>query len=127
MFAIRITIAVAALALVAALSALPASAKDGRDVRVQGVCALSSTAKMKLSPEDGGIEVEFEVDQNRNGVPWRVTIRRNGTVVTSTVARTRGPSGSFSVRRVVADSSGTDRIAALAVRSGERCTAQAAI
>ena len=34
------------------------------------------TAKLKLSAENGRIEVEFEVDQNRNGVPWTVVLRR---------------------------------------------------
>jgi hypothetical protein len=122
---LRITIAAAALAIAAAALASPVSAKDGRDVRVPGVCTQSSSAKLKLSPEDGRIEVEFEVDQNRNGVPWRVTIRRNGVLVASTIARTRAPSGSFSVRRVIGDTPATDRITAVAGRSGERCTAQA--
>ena len=68
---------------------------------MRGACTQSSTAKLKLSREDRGIEVEFEVDQNRNGVPWKVTLRRNGALVASATARTRGPSGSFEFRRVV--------------------------
>jgi hypothetical protein len=56
--------------------------------------------QLKLSQEDGRIEVEFEVDQNRNGVPWKVTLRRNGSVVAATTAITRAPSGSF-IRRVM--------------------------
>ncbi len=47
-------------------------------LRIKGTCTTAATSKLKLSAEDGGIEVEFEVDQNRNGVPWRVTLRRNG-------------------------------------------------
>jgi hypothetical protein len=103
-----------------------ASAKDGNGVRVRGVCTQSSSAKLKLSREDGRLEVEFEVDQNRNGVPWKVTLRRNGSLVASTTARTRAPSGSFSLRRLIADGQGTDRVTAVARRaSGERCTARA--
>ena len=93
---------------------------------MRGVCTQSSTAKLKLSREDGGIEVEFEVDQNRNGVPWKVTLRRNGSLVASTTATTHAPSGSFSLRRVISGAQGT--VVAVATRaSGERCTAQASI
>jgi hypothetical protein len=115
--------AVAAAATVAAGS--PALAKDG-DVRARGVCSGTSTSKLKLSDEDGRIEVEFEVDQNRNGVPWRVSLRRNGALVAATSARTRAPSGSFSMRRVISNAAGADRVVATATRaSGERCTAKA--
>ncbi len=119
----RVT-AVAALVAAAVSATAPAAlAKDG-DRRVRGTCTASSTAKLKLSDENGRIEVEFEVDQNRNGVPWKVVLRRNGTAVASTPAITRGPSGSFTVRRVIANAPGVDRVAATATRaSGERCSA----
>jgi type 1 fimbria pilin len=121
----RIAALAAVLAALVAVSAPAALAKDG-DVRVRGTCTAASTAKLKLSDEDGRIEVEFEVDQNRNGVTWQVTIHRNGTQVASTTATTRPPSGSFEVRRVIADAPGTDRVVAAATSpSGERCTAQA--
>ena len=64
--------------LVLALTAAPlAVAKDG-DIRV-AARARASTSKLKLSDEDGRIEVEFEVDQNRNGVRWDVLIFRTGS------------------------------------------------
>ena len=73
--------AVVVAVLTAALAALalgsPALAKDG-DILVRGSCTGSSTAKLKLSEDDGRIEVEFEVDQNRNGVAWTVVLERNG-------------------------------------------------
>jgi hypothetical protein len=127
MTAIRLTTASLLVALsAAALAVTPlASAKDRRDVRVRGVCTQSSSAKLKLGPEDGRIEVEFEVDQNRNGVPWKVTLRRNGSVVTSATRRTHAPSGSFELRRVIAGATGT--VTAVATRAGERCTARASI
>jgi hypothetical protein len=110
----------------AALLAVPvASAKGGhhRGITVRGTCTQQSTSKLKLSRDDGRIEVEFEVDQNRNGVPWKVTLRRNGTRVTSFKATTHAPSGSFEIRRLIADRPGADRISARATRSGEVCTA----
>lgn len=59
-----------------ALLLVPSSfGKDG-DVLVRGTCSGASSAKLKLSEEDGRIEVEFEVDQNRNGIRWTVWLRR---------------------------------------------------
>ncbi len=112
---------------IAALVAIPTSwAKDG-DVLVRGTCTQATTSKLKLSEEDGRIEVELEVDQNRNGVRWTVVLRRPSTVLVRTTRVTRGPSGSFEVRRVVADLAGRDRITARATSpSGEVCRATAA-
>ena len=117
------------LILVLAATALipaAASAKGGndRDKRVTGRCTGHSTAKLKVKPDDGRLEAEFEVDQNRNGVRWKVTLRRNGAVAVRTSARTKAPSGSFSVERRLADGAGSDRISARATSpSGEVCTA----
>jgi hypothetical protein len=119
-------------ALVLGIAPVPvATAKDG-DVLVRGTCSGASSAKLKLSLEDGGIETEFEVDQNRSGVRWRVTLRRvvaAGTRLLFTGSRvTRAPSGSFELRRVVGNRGGRDTIRARAVSpSGEVCSATARI
>jgi hypothetical protein len=114
----------------AAAFAVPAAfAKGGHRgaLTVRGTCTQQSTSKLKLSRDDRGIEVEFQVDENRNGVPWKVTLRRNGARVASLTARTRAPSGSFEIRRVIADGPGADRITARATRaSGEVCSASGA-
>jgi len=120
--ALAATLAVSGTAVAVAPTA---SAKGGNGVRVSGLCTHSSTSKLKLSHDNGRIEVEFEVDQNRNGIPWKVTLRRNGSLVASTMATTRAPSGSFSVRRVISGAQGT--FVAVASRSGERCAANAGI
>jgi hypothetical protein len=113
------------LLIVSAIAPVAAVAKDG-DIRRTGTCTGSSTSKIKLSAEDGRIETEFEVDQNRNGVRWKVTLHRNGARVVSTHATTRGPSGSFDLRRVLSNGPGADRITAKATSpSGETCTARA--
>ena len=113
------------VATVTAVVAVPGAIAKDRTVRVNGTCTTSATSKLKLSAEGSGIAVEFEVDQNRNGIPWRVTLRRNGSLVASTTVRTRAPSGSFSVRRVIADKPGVpDRVVAVAKSpSGATCTA----
>ena len=119
------TVRVMVMAVVGAALALSptALAKDG--VRVSGKCSKASTSKLKLGREDAGTEVEFEVDQNRNGVRWRVVLFRNGTRVASRVAVTRAPSGSFDARFV---SAGAGRFVARATSpSGEICRAAASI
>ena len=85
----KISLLVASMAALSllALSAAPAAvAKDG-DILRRGVCTGASTSKIKLSEENGRIEVEFEVDQNRNGVRWNVVIRQNGRSVAQPRAR----------------------------------------
>ena len=126
----RITIPLALALFAVALVAIPAASAKGRDhrgLRIQGDCSQQSTSKLKLTREDRGIEVEFEVDQNKNGVPWTVTLSRNGNVLTSFTATTHAPSGSFEVRRVIAGRLGADRITVTATEaSGETCTADSA-
>jgi hypothetical protein len=113
-------------AAVLVLWAVPAvPAKDREDVRVAGTCTGASSSKLKLSDEDGRIEVEFEVDQNRVGVRWRVVLRQNGRVVRRTTRVTRRPSGSFEARLLAANRPGPDRFAATATRAGETCRAAA--
>jgi predicted aspartyl protease len=112
------------LVLVLALAA-PAGAKRG-DVRVAGTCTKASSSKLKLSDEDGRIEVELEVDQNRNGVRWTVVINRNGKRVARLVRTTKAPSGSFEARVLTSNSAGADKFVARATSpSGEVCTARA--
>jgi hypothetical protein len=119
-------VAGAAVVAVVALGATPiASAKDG-DVRVAGSCTKASTSKLKLSAENGRIEVEFEVDQNRNGVRWLVGVTQNGRRVFAGTRVTRGPSGSFEARLLARNSAGADRFVARATSpAGEVCTARA--
>ena len=119
-------IVAALLGLAIALVAVPAGmAKDG-DIRVRGTCTKSSTSKLKLSEEDGRIEVEFEVDQNRNGVRWNVVITQNGKRAARMSRVTKAPSGSFEARIVAPNTSGKDTFRARATSpSGEVCTAQA--
>ncbi len=70
--------------------------------------------------------MDFEVDQNRNGVAWTYGLSRNGTTVATGRRVTHAPSGSFTARRVIANSTGPDRIGVRATRAGgEVCTARA--
>jgi hypothetical protein len=110
---------------IAAVAPAVATARHGGDAkRVAGHCTGASTAKLKAKADGARIETEFEVDQNRNGVTWKVTIRRDGAVAVRTRATTHAPSGSFSVNRRLRNGAGSDRISARATSpSGEVCTA----
>ena len=121
----RNSIAAAGVAVLATgMLAATAAAKDG-DVEVAGTCTKATTSELKLSDEDGRIEVEFEVDQNRNGVRWTVQLYRNGVLAGHRVRVTRDPSGSFEARFVTRNGPGVDRFVARGARPGERCVARA--
>jgi hypothetical protein len=129
-------LAVAALGLAPAAALADHGADDGatsggtssKEKRIAGTCTARSSAKLKVKADDGRLETEFEVDQNRNGVKWAVRLRRNGELVVKTSATTKAPSGSFSVERRLADPAGSDRITARATSpSGEVCRASLTI
>jgi hypothetical protein len=110
---------IAGVALAGALAlsvagAAPAAAKDG-DVIERGSCSSGAEWKLKLSPENSKIEVEYEVDSNVNGQAWNVKIFKNGDRIFGGTRETTAPSGSFSVRVVTSDPAGTDDFRAKAV------------
>jgi hypothetical protein len=118
---------VATLALTLA-GTTAASAKPG-DVVKSGSCSGASNWKLKLSPEDGKTQVEFEVDSNHVGQRWQVRITKNGSQIFKGPRTTKGPSGSFTVRKVTSDPAGTDvfRGRATNAATGETCTGTASI
>jgi hypothetical protein len=100
----------------------PAIAKDGDVIRT-GSCSGRADWKLKVGPDNGRLEVEGEVDSNRSGQVWRWRFKHNGTVVASGTRHTGGASGSFDVRRLMVNRSGTDTIVFRARRpaTGEIC------
>jgi hypothetical protein len=116
---------VGAVALVAATTVLPAVSAEAKagDVIRSGSCSGRADWKLKASPENGRIEVEGEVDSNRAGQEWRWSIRHNGSLSARGSKTTSGASGSFTVRRVLVNLRGQDRIdwRARNPRSGEVC------
>ena len=124
-------IAVFAAALVAFASTAAASGgnddhggKGGRAIVKTGTCSAASHSKLKAKADDGRIETEFQVDQNRVGKRWRVTIVKNGSTVFRGIRTTQAPSGSFEVHRLLAGAAGSRIVAtAKALRGGETCRA----
>ena len=112
----------------AASTAGAVSAKDGDVVRT-GSCSGAADWKLKLSPDDGKLEVEFEVDANKVGQTWKVKIKRNGNVLASGTRVTHAPSGSFEFRTRVANRALTDTIVGRArnIASGQVCRGVASI
>jgi hypothetical protein len=93
------------------------------DVITRGSCSGPTDWKLKVKPDDGRLEVEFEVDSNVNGQSWNVRIKQNGERIFNGTRVTQGPSGSFELKRRPNDTAGTDRFAARATNpsTGETC------
>jgi hypothetical protein len=118
------TFIVSSIVAAAALLALGSTALGAGNPGVlkTGKCSAGTTWKLKAKRDDGGVEAEFEVDQNRFGRRWSVVLSRNGSVVFRGVRRTVAPSGSFEVRKILP---GGGRIVATAkaLAGGQTCRA----
>jgi hypothetical protein len=114
-----------ALAMVAPVGV---AAKDGEVIR-RGACTNNSVWKIKVAPDNGRLEVEFEVDTPKVGKTWSVKMFQNGTQFFSGTRVTQAPSGSFQVRFLRPNTSGTDTFKGKAVNlsSGETCIGQVSI
>lgn len=126
----RIGSAALAAVMVTGFAAGPALAKggDGRVIK-RGSCSAAADWKLKAKPDDGRLEVEFEVDSNRVGQRWTWTLRHDGGIVRSGTRTTKAPSGSFSVERRIVDARGRHTVSATARNSqtGEICRASVRI
>lgn len=109
-----IKILMAALLGASLMAAAPAALANDADVIREGNCSGGSDWKLKASPENGRIEIEYEVDQNQVGDTWKVRLFHNGERIFRGTRTTQAPSGSFEVRRVVDNAAGTDRFRARA-------------
>jgi hypothetical protein len=100
-----------------------------RGIERRGTCSGAAHWKLKLKPDDGRIEVEFEVDQNVVGKIWRVRVLHNGSRILAGRRTTHAPSGSFTVRVRPVDASGADAIVARAssIGSVQICVGRASI
>jgi hypothetical protein len=124
-----IVLALAALSAAVLVAVPTASAKDDDAIIKRGSCTGPSDWKLKVKHDDGRIEAEFEVDQNRVGRRWRVVLRRDGNVAFRGIRTTRPPSGSFEVERRLRNPAGRDRVVATAraLATGEVCRGAATI
>ena len=120
-------IAATAAALTAGLTApllaaaMPAFASGGGGVSSSGACINGGHFELKAKHDNRAIEMEYEVDSNRAGQVWAVQITDNGAVVVSRHVTTAGPSGSFTIRKVIANRPGPDKIHAHATFENHTC------
>jgi hypothetical protein len=110
--------AVALASAILLTTGAPALARGGGDVRTAGTCQGGAHWKLKAKADDGGIEVEGEVDSNRAGQTWNWTLTHNGAAAGSGTRRTAGASGSFEVRRLTGNRAGVDTFVFTARRPG---------
>ena len=124
----RIAVAATLTATVMAMAPV-ASAGGGSDVIREGSCSGRSDWKLKVGPENGRLEVEFEVDTNVVGQRWRVRIFHDANRIFAARRVTRAPSGSFEVRLRAANTAGRDpfRGRAWNPSTGEVCVGRASI
>lgn len=115
------TAALAAGALSIVAAPAYASHGGGNAVQKSGPCAGGGTFTLKAKHDDGRIEVEYEVDTNRVGQVWHVRLTDNGNVVFAGTRRTTAPSGSFEVRKRIANRAGSDTIRAHATFRRHSC------
>jgi hypothetical protein len=114
-----ITIGLTAPLLVTATPAFASGGGGG--VSSSGACTNGGHFQLKAKHDDGAIEMEYEVDSNRAGQVWAVRITDNGAVVVSRHATTAGRSGSFTIRKVIANRPGSDKIHARATFQNHTC------
>ncbi|MFB3739274.1 MAG: hypothetical protein ACE14W_09975 [Candidatus Velamenicoccus archaeovorus] len=123
-----VVVAVSALVAIGPIGAAPASAsgRDGGKPEVvrSGACSGSSAWKLKLSPDNGRIEVDLEVHEALAHQTWRVRMRHEGELFYRGAHRTDA-TGSFDVTRRANDGAGRDgfRVRAVNAATGEVCTA----
>ena len=124
-------VVVASLLMVApAAQAGSGGGGGGNDgVITRGSCSGRTDWKLKVKPDNGRLELEFEVDSNVNGQSWNVRIKQNGNRIFAGTRVTQGPSGSFELKRRPNDAAGTDRFVARATNpsTGETCAGQVSI
>jgi hypothetical protein len=98
---------------------------DDHERRVIGSCSAATDWKLKVKQDDGRLEVELEIDANRVGQRWGVTMSDGQHRFFAGSRVTQGRSGSFEVERLVTNRGGADHIRAVAHndRTGERCSA----
>jgi hypothetical protein len=128
----RHTFMVTAMVVASLLAIAPAASAGGGgngEVITQGSCSGQTDWKLKVKPDDGQLELEFEVDQNVNGQRWNVRIKQNGSRIFTGTRVTHAPSGSFELIRRPNDPAGTDRFVARATNpsTGETCVGRVSI
>jgi hypothetical protein len=122
--ATRVLIVTATVAVASLGSIGVAEAKSPRVVERQ-MCGSIET-KLKVSSEDSGAQIEYELDQNQNGKSWKLRLTQDGKAAASATRVTRGPSGSLHWR-VLTSGASTGTFAVTATRGSTTCKINATL
>ena len=96
-------------------------------VKKVGSCTGSSTSKIKLAPQNGNLEIEFEVEHKSNEV-WSVVIKRSNAVIYTKDHKMSATTQSFEARVVSSPgTSGSINAVATSKSSGEKCSVTASL
>lgn len=108
------------------IATAPAASAKTVAAKASGTCSMGSHWKMKAKPDNGRMELELEVDSNRNGQRWSVRITDNRHLIFTGTKVTVAPSGSFEVRRLTTNRAGIDHFVGVArnPRTNEVCVAR---
>ena len=94
---------------------------DSADDVFEGTCSADSAITLKVKQKSKMRVAELELDSSRKGQKWRFTIERSGKTIKQGTARTKGRSGSFSVKAKT-KSKGKLTASAERVSGGEDCS-----
>lgn len=87
----------------------------------RGTCG-SATYEMSVEPEDGGLEVTFELQSTAPGETWQIVVEQDGTAVL-TGERQTDEDAELDVDVTVSKSDGTSFTVTATPQDGEACTA----
>jgi hypothetical protein len=104
------------IALFLTLAPTLSLAKNG-DIIKRGQCSTGENTKLKAGPENGQIEIEYELDDAVPGSRWRITITKNGKTILRTTQRANA-AGNIDVRTLTSNLAGREKIRAKAKRIG---------
>jgi hypothetical protein len=86
----------------------------------------SIATKLKVSGEDAGAQIEYELDQNVNGKTWSLTLKQNGKTAGSATRKTKAPSGSLHWRLTTGGAS-TGTFSVTAKNGSKTCSISATL
>lgn len=112
----------ASLLALAPMTAASAHTSPAPRIARHGSCTGHADWKLKVAPENGRLQVEFEVEHATAGDRWRVSVKENGSPLLSRSKVVRAD-GSFDIKHGANNTLGSDRFVARATNasSGESC------
>jgi hypothetical protein len=117
-----VVVVITTLLLLAPMATADASTRPAPQVARHGSCSRQADWKLKVAPENGRLQVEFEVEHATPSAHWQVRIKENGSRLLS-IGKVVRADGSFDVKHRANNTSGPDRFVARATNasSGESC------